>query len=167
MIPLNFLQELFDYNYWARDQQLAACASVTQEQFLRPLASSYSSLRDTLAHLVGAEWVWLERWRGRFPRAMPAAEEFRSPGAIAERWRTVEKEMREYLAGLTDEALSRSFTYVNLKGENWTYALWRTLFHLVNHQGYHRGQVTTLLRQLGGRPVPVDFLVAHDVGLRK
>jgi uncharacterized damage-inducible protein DinB len=36
--------------------------------------------------------------------------------------------------------------------------------HLLNHQTYHRGQVTTLLRQLGVPPARVDFLVAHDAG---
>ena len=76
MVPLATLRELFAYNYWARDRQLEACAALTQEQFQRPLGNSFSSLRDTLAHLVGAEWVWLERWRGRSPRALPAAEEF-------------------------------------------------------------------------------------------
>jgi uncharacterized damage-inducible protein DinB len=57
MVPLATLRELFAYNYWARDRQLEACAALTQEQFQRPLGNSFSSLRDTLAHLVGAEWV--------------------------------------------------------------------------------------------------------------
>ena len=39
------------------------------------------------------------------------------------------------------------------------------MIHLLNHQSYHRGQVATLLRQLGLKPPQVDFLVAHDMGL--
>lgn len=167
MIPLATLRELFDYNYWARDQQLEACRKLTPEQFLRPLGSSYSSLRDTLAHLVGAEWIWLERWRGRSPTGVEAAdyapEKFPTVAAIEARWREVERGMREYLAGLNQDALARPLTYVNLKGQRWTYPLWRTLLHVVNHQTYHRGQVTTLLRQLGAQPPQIDYLVAHDV----
>lgn len=163
MIPLATLRELFDYNYWARDRQLEACAALTPEQFLRPLGSSFSSLRDTLAHLVGAEWIWLERWRGRSPSAIPSAEEFPALEAIRVRWLEVEGEMREYLSGLNQDALAQPFTYVNLKGQRWTYPLWRTLLHVVNHQTYHRGQVTTLLRQLGAQPPQIDYLVAHDV----
>jgi len=34
--------------------------------------------------------------------------------------------------------------------------------HVVNHSTYHRGQVTTLLRQLGGTPVATDWLVFLD-----
>jgi uncharacterized damage-inducible protein DinB len=55
MISLEVTRELFDYNYWARDRQLEACAVLTEEQLLRPMGSSFSSLRDTLAHLVAVE----------------------------------------------------------------------------------------------------------------
>jgi uncharacterized damage-inducible protein DinB len=165
MIPLATLRELFAYNYWARDRQLEACATLTQEEFQRPLGSSFSSVRDTLAHLVGAEWVWLERWNGRSPLALPAADEFPTLAAITTLWVALEQGMREYLAGLNEEALASPFTYANFTGQAWTYPLWRSLLHLVNHQSYHRGQVTTLLRELGKRPAPVDLLAADDLGL--
>lgn len=171
MIPLATLRELYEYNYWARDRQLQACSSLDQERFLRPLGSSYSSLRDTLAHLLAAEWVWLERWRGRSPTAVEAQEfapdTFPTFRVIQERWRPIEKGVREYLAGLKEEALAQPLTYTNLKGERWTYLLWRALFHVVNHQSYHRGQVTTLLRQLGAPAAAIDYLVAQDVGFAR
>jgi uncharacterized damage-inducible protein DinB len=47
-------------------------------------------------------------------------------------------------------------------GTPWTYPLWQMLQHLVNHSTYHRGQVTTLLRQLGAGAVATDFLVFID-----
>lgn len=180
MVPVSTLRELFEYNYWARDRQLEACAALTPEQFLRPMGSSFSSVRDTLAHLLVAEWVWLERWRGRSPQTAADAElyykgvmkefgadKFPAVTDIRQRWGTVEQGVRDYLAGLTEDALARPVTYVNLKGEKWSYALWRVLLHVVNHQTYHRGQVTTLLRQLGAPAAQVDFLVAHDMGFRK
>src|SRR5216684_5783071 len=119
MVPLATLRELFAYNYWARDRQIEACAALSQEQFQRPLGNSFSSLRDTLAHLIGAEWLWLERWRGRSPRALLAAEEFPTLAAARERWGTVERGVREYLARLSEEVLTRPLSYVNLKGETW------------------------------------------------
>lgn len=167
MIPIETLRELFDYNYWARDRQLETCATLTEEQFLRPLGGSFSSLRDTLAHLVAVEWLWLERWRGRSPKSPPLPEASPTLAAVADRWRAVEIEMRQYLAGLSDEALERAETYVSTRGEAWTYPLWRMILHLLNHQSYHRGQVTMLLRLLGAQPARVDFLVAMDAGLRR
>ena len=97
---------------------------------------------------------------------MLTGEEFPTLVAVSERWRVVESEMRQYLAGLSEEMLARPTTYVSPEGESWTYTHWRTVMHLLNHQSYHRGQITTLLRQLGIRPPEVDFLVAHDMGLR-
>ena len=74
--------------------------------------------------------------------------------------------MRQYLASLSEETLECPVTYINPKGQTWTYTLWSMILHLLNHQSYHRGQVATLLRQLGIQPPEVDFLVAHDMGLR-
>lgn len=168
MIPLETLQELYDYNYWARDRQLEACRALTQEQFLKPLGSSFSSLRETLGHLVGAEWIWKERWNGRSPRTndeirgwLPAS--FATLDAVRERWQSVERDVRTFLDGLTETRLAAPLTYTNLAGEVWTYPLWRAMLHLVNHQTYHRGQVTTLLRQLGAQAPQIDLLVAYDM----
>ena len=163
MIPFETLCELFDHNYWARDRQLQACAALAPGEFLRPLGSSFPSLRDTLAHLVAVEWLWLERWQGRSPRSMPPAEDFPSLAVISGRWSAVERDMRLYLAGLTGQALAQPFTYRNFQGEQWTYPLWRAMLHLLLHQAHHRGQVTTMLRQLGAQPPAVDFLVPHDM----
>ncbi len=165
-ISLAVLNELFEYNYWARDRQLQACATLTDEQFLRPAGGSFASLRDTLVHLLAVEWLWLERWRGRSPRSLLPPEEFLTLAAVFERWRTVEREMRDYVALLTDEALERSITCIGTRGNTWTYPLWRMIVHLLNHQAYHRGQVTNLLRQLGKQPPKVDFLDGLDAGFR-
>ncbi|HXN46648.1 MAG TPA: DinB family protein [Bryobacteraceae bacterium] len=159
MTVRTILGEHIDHNYWARDRQLQACAALSQEQFLQ--------VRDTLAHMVAAEWIWLERWRGRSPRSLMAAEEFPTLAAIAERWSAVEGELRAFVDGLRDEDLERPFTYVNGKGETWTYPLYRAIFHVLSHQSYHRGQVTNGLRLLGVEAPSVDFLVAYDMEFRR
>lgn len=162
MVSPNVLRELYDYNYWACDQQLAVCATLSEEQLTRPLGSSFGSLRDTLKHLLGAEWVWLERFNGGNPRGVPWLKETETLDAIRARWESVEADMRRYLAALKPEALTVPLTYQNFKGETWTYPLWQCLLHLVNHGTYHRGQVTMALRQLGSTPPGIDFLVYYD-----
>jgi uncharacterized damage-inducible protein DinB len=167
VISLTTFRDLFAYNYWARDRQLEACAGLSPDQFLRPLGNSFSSIRDTLAHLVGAEWLWLERLQGRSPNALPEAKEFPTLETVAERWRSVERDFGDYLGTLHEEQLSWSIAYTNFIAETWSYPVWMILLHLINHQTYHRGQVTTLLRQLGMRAAAVDFLLAEDCGLFK
>jgi len=167
LIPVDTFRELFKYNYWARDRQLEACTALTEEQFLGPLGSSHSSVRDTLAHLVFAEWVWLERWLGRSPNKVDreeySAEKLPTLEAVRDRWRTVEHNMRAYLSGLQESVLREPLHYTNFKGERWTYPLWQTIMHLANHQTYHRGQITTLLRQLGAAAPAIDYLEMQDV----
>ena len=165
MVPVATIREFFDYNYWARDRQFEACAALTPEQLHRPLGSSFASLRDTFVHLVSVEFVWLERWRGNTPRAFPPADDLVDIPSIAARWGEIEQRVRHYLASIDNAAIARPFTYINLTGQTWTYPLWRTLMHVINHQTYHRGQVTMFLRQLGAYAVPVDLLVADDIGL--
>ena len=170
MVSLGAIREMFEYNYWARDQQLGACSALTSDQFTRPLGSSFSSLRGTLAHLVTVEWVYLERWLGGSPTLEQAEEyapeTFPDLRAVEDRWRPIERGVRDYVAHLPEDRLAEPLTYLSLEGERWTYPLWRVMFHLINHQTYHRGQVTTLLRQLGVKPREVDFLTAHDVQFR-
>jgi uncharacterized damage-inducible protein DinB len=161
---------LFDYNYWARDRQLQVCAALNEDQFRRQMGSSFSSVQATLAHMVETEWVWSERWYGRSPTTQDA-QEFapeRLPSLIKlqERWHSVERSVRSYLTDLKEDRLTKELRYVNRKGESLAYPLWQALFHLINHQTYHRGQVTTMLRQLGGTPAQIDYLVAYDLGLR-
>ncbi|MGH7645699.1 MAG: DinB family protein [Gemmatimonadales bacterium] len=158
------LHDLYAYNRWANRQTLGAAERLTPEQFTRDCRSSFRSVRDTLAHILGAEWIWLERWQGRSPPALLAAAEFPTVAALNARWAEVEAGQQAFLTALTAEALGRRIAYVNTKGERWEYPLWQMLAHVVNHSTYHRGQVTTMLRQLGAEPVATDLLVFYDAG---
>ena len=119
---------------------------------------------NSTAH-VGVEWLWLERWRGRSPRVLLPPEEFPTLAAVCARWEAVEHEMMRYLATLPEGVLEEPMTCVGTRGNTWTYSLWRMMVHLLEHQTYHRGQVTSLLRQLGLEPPKVDFLDGQDAGL--
>src|SRR5690348_2472733 len=59
------MRVLYDYNAWANHRSLEAASALTAEKFLQPMGSSFGSVRDTLGHIFGAEWIWLERFQGR------------------------------------------------------------------------------------------------------
>jgi uncharacterized damage-inducible protein DinB len=162
MIDVTAVQELYRYNRWANERVFGAVSTLTQEQFARDLGSSHASVRDTLTHIVWGEWLWLQRWRGTSPQTVFQGTAFPRPDALKARWLEIEPEQRGFVESVTPERLRSIVRYVNLQGQTWQYPLWRQMYHLVNHSSYHRGQVTTLLRQLGARPVPTDFLVFHD-----
>jgi uncharacterized damage-inducible protein DinB len=160
---LAYVRELYAYNRWANEKILNAAEQLSDEQFLRPMGSSFTSVRDTLVHIVGAEWIWLERWNGRSPRGgLLKVEELPDLKAIRARLKQVEDECERFLQQMGEDDLKKSISYVNMKGETWTYTMWQMLAHVANHSTYHRGQAATLLRQLGVKPPMTDFLFYYD-----
>ncbi len=158
--------KLFAYSRWANARTLEAVERLTAEEFTRPTGGSFGSVQATLAHLCGADWVWLERWHGRSPRELPASRELSTLQALREEWRKVEEAHRAFVEGLTAERMAEPLTYVNFKGETRTYPLGEALVHVANHGTYHRGQVATLLRQLGKTPASTDYLLFLDAARR-
>jgi uncharacterized damage-inducible protein DinB len=149
---------LYDYNAWANHRSLDAAAALTAEQFTRPMGSSFGSVRNTLAHICGGEWVWLERFQGRSPAALPEASQYADLAVLRERWAEQEARLLSFVSKLTQEDLDRVMEYKTLKFGVYRNPLWQSMQHLVNHGTYHRGQVTTLLRQLGAQPILTDLM---------
>jgi uncharacterized damage-inducible protein DinB len=162
MIDVADIQELYRYNQWANDRAFEAASGLTLEEFTRDLKNSYPSVRDTLTHIVWAEWIWLQRWKGTSVQHRFDAAEFPDVYALNTRWVELKTEQRAFIESVTVERLGEVVEYVNLQGQTWRYRLWRQMYHVVNHSTYHRGQLTTMLRQLGTVPIPTDFLVFHD-----
>jgi uncharacterized damage-inducible protein DinB len=159
----NDIRQLFDFNRWANRLVLDAVARLSVEEFTRDLKNSFPSVRDTLAHLLFAEWVWLRRWKGESPRAAPwEASAFADVESLRAALAEVDGERTALLAGLADDALAEEITYTNTRGEVWRYPLGRMMQHVVNHSTYHRGQVVTMLRQLGAAAPSTDFLDYFD-----
>jgi uncharacterized damage-inducible protein DinB len=157
MSPLE-MQQLFEYNAWANRRSLSVAEKLTLEQFLQPMGSSFSSVRDTLAHIYGVERVWLERFRGISPPAIPRADQFNDVASLRESWLKFEPELLTYVGGLSQYDLDRVMEYKTLRFGEYRNPLWQSMLHLINHGSYHRGQVTTLLRQHGVQPVLTDLI---------
>jgi uncharacterized damage-inducible protein DinB len=161
-MELKHISELYLYNHWADQRVLAAAGKLDPEKFVRPMGNSFSSIRDTLAHILAAEWIWLERWQGRFPTELLNPADFPTVQSLDVRWKTVRKDYERFLQSLTPQRLEEDLAYLNRAGQRFSYPLWQQMVHVVNHSTYHRGQITTLLRQLGGEPVVTDFLEYYD-----
>jgi uncharacterized damage-inducible protein DinB len=151
--------DLFAFGRWANDKICEAVSQLDDDAFAREVGGSFGSVKGTMLHLYGAEWVWLERFRGRSPRAMP--DEGRPIQTLAEvrtKWDPIQEELRVFVRSLTPATLAGTIDYQSFAGEPFTRVLSDALVHLVNHGTYHRGQVVTLLRQLGKTAPSTDFL---------
>jgi len=158
------LQTMLDYHYWARDRLLDAVAALTPEQYTRDLGSSFKSIRETVTHIYAAEWAWYERWRGRSPTTLLPPDQFPDLLTLRHAWADHEVKMRDFVARLGDQDMSRLIDYKLLSGHTGASPLWQMLQHVVNHASYHRGQVTTMLRQMGAQPAkPTDMIAFYRV----
>jgi uncharacterized damage-inducible protein DinB len=150
--------QLYEYNAWADRRALEAASALTREQFTKQLGSSFSSVRDTLSHILGVEWLWLERFQGRSPVAIPDDSEYADIAKLKASWASFEPTLLNFVRGLTRGDLDRVMEYKTMKFGVYRNPLWQSMQHLVNHGTYHRGQVTTMLRQLGAQPILTDLM---------
>jgi uncharacterized damage-inducible protein DinB len=149
---------LFAYNDWANRRTLDAVAALTPEQRSQHIESSFPSVLATVAHIVGAEWIWLERWMGRPTGGFPdwvATPDFDD---LRRRLAAIEAERNAMIAGLTDAQLAAELSYKLLNGTASAEPLHILMKHLANHSTYHRGQIATFLRQLGVTPPSTDLI---------
>jgi uncharacterized damage-inducible protein DinB len=155
---LDEIRQLYAYNSWANHRFLGAVEVLQQDEFARDLGSSFPSVGATLAHILGAEWIWLQRWRGVSPSDFPSEWNTTTPAALAAQWREFELEQRAFLAAVTGEALGAAIEYRNTSGARFSNPLCQLMRHVVNHSTYHRGQVATMLRQLGHTVRATDLI---------
>jgi uncharacterized damage-inducible protein DinB len=146
----DYLRQLLDFHYWARNRVLAAVELLTAEQYERPMGSSFSSIRDTLNHIYQAEWIWFERWNGVSPTSFPEA--IPDLAALRAKWSELEGKVRAYVDAAGETGMDRVVEYKLMSGKPGASPLWQMIAHVVNHASYHRGQVTTMLRQSGSVP---------------
>src|SRR5215471_20990831 len=109
VMQLDAIRELYDYNHWANQRVLSAMTPLTDDMFTRNMGNSFVSLRDTLAHILGAEWIWLERWLGRSPKALLSASDFPTLQALQRRWAAVRLDQNQYIQTLVPDRLNDEF----------------------------------------------------------
>jgi uncharacterized damage-inducible protein DinB len=156
----DYIRMQIDYNYWARDRVLASAEQLPPEQLSRNLGSSFGSVLATLLHMQSAEWIWYRRWRGESPTARADQTHLGTVDAVRDAWRPLERDIRAFVEGLGPAGLARVIDYKTLEGQPASSAYWQMIVHVVNHGSYHRGQVATMLRQLGVNPAQsTDMIV--------
>ena len=141
------------YDGWANAEALQSLRAIDH-----PLAKAV----QLLAHIVSAQWLWLERMEGR-PQSYSVWPEW-SLAEIEAQSTAANQAWRKFLAGKDDAALRRTFSYTNTKGQPFTSSIGDVCLHLAMHGTYHRGQIALLVRQHGGDPAYTDFIQAARTG---
>jgi uncharacterized damage-inducible protein DinB len=162
VVDLQDVKTLIDYHYWARDRLIEALEPLTPDVYARDLGGSFGSIRATAAHIYVAEWAWHERWHGRSPTAPLPLDRVGDVATLARNWRALEASVRAFVDRMSAEDLGRIMRYTLLSGQPGESAFWQMVQHVVNHASYHRGQITSMLRQVGAvPPQSMDLIVFY------
>ncbi len=152
---MNDLVELLLYHRWATERTLEAASKLSPTQFTQAITSSFPGVRDTLVHSFGADRIWLGRISGQAPdRANPV--DFPSVESLRDPWLTALDAWPKRVLEIGDRDAMISYKAFN--GDPFTSSLEEIIKQVVNHGTYHRGQITTMLRQLGAETVNTDFI---------
>lgn len=148
---IEHLRRLLQYDAWANMETLSSLRAVTPP----PRSLKW------MAHIVGAECLWLARLRGE-PTPLPVWPELEveSCGKLLEE---LSRRWPEYLED-GGESLGDSVSYTNSKGESWSNTVEEILTHVTIHSAYHRGQIASDLRAAGKVPAYTDYIHAVRQG---
>lgn len=156
---IDYLIELYDYNYWANKRYLAVADSLTEEQLFRKQGHSWDSVQAVFVHMMSSERMWPQRWHGEKGTFLDP-KDFPTVPFIREYWVDVEKNMRAFIAEQTEESLLREITYTNPRGETFTLPLWQMVVQPPNHNTHHRGELAAMFA-LMNVPHPEEEIVQY------
>lgn len=153
-------RHLYDYHFAENRKLWDNCvAQLPDEQFAQGVGYSHGSVRGQLAHLMGVDEAWFGDLGAVDSAGQPDPAELDRPGMRA-RWDAIERQMRAYLARLSDAMLSQK---PFAEGEDKDLILWQVLFQVLNHGTDHRAQLLRLLSDLGVKTSYQDYIFyAYD-----
>jgi len=156
----DLLSQLAKYNLWANQRILQTILALPEEKQRQQLPSSFNSLYATLLHMWNAESIWWQRMK-LHERIVAPTEFFK--GSIQDLSNGLLQQNEQWIDWVnnaTEAALDHVFQYQNSKREQFKQPTYQMLLHVFNHGTYHRGQLITMLHQLGIEKLPAtDFIV--------
>ena len=153
------LQQFAAYNLWANGLITDAIQALPPELQTKEVASSFPSLRATLLHMLDAQSIWWQRMKLQEQIVRPSDAFAGDTNAVIKELVEQSRQWSEWVQAAQEHMLEHEFIYRNTKREQFKQPVWQVLLHMFNHDTYHRGQLITMLRQLGSTKLPsTDFI---------
>ncbi|HSJ37964.1 MAG TPA: DinB family protein [Planococcus sp. (in: firmicutes)] len=149
--------KLFAYHKWATQKILSHTESLGEEIYQGEGDSSFSSIKETISHVITVEKLWFMRMTGI---EKPPVEQFHVETAAEAKqaFMLLHAEMELYFSSLSEVQWQEVMKFTNLRGKPFEETREEMLFTFINHASYHRGQITSLLRQFGKEGIAVDYI---------
>lgn len=149
------------YNRWMNEKLYAAADSLADEQRKADRGAFFRSIHGTLNHLLLTDEAWMQRLHGQPVTMTSLDQELHSEfTALRADRQAMDQRLMDWAEGLQAETPSRLLSFFSVSYQKQiTMPYVVAVMHLFNHQTHHRGQVTTLLTQLGADIGPTDLPV--------
>lgn len=157
-----YLRCMAAYNSWMNGKVYDAAARLPAEEITRDRGAFFKSILGTLDHLLHADLVWLGRFKDGRPRLRDPdiLMLHKNLARLREARMALDREIEDWASTIDEAWLARPFTYKTVTGDaEYTLPASALVMHMFNHQTHHRGQVTTLLTQLGEDVGATDIVV--------
>ncbi len=154
------LQQYAAYNIWANNKIFDCISNLADDQINREIASSFSSLYKTVLHVLDAESIWWQRIKLAEHIEVPSQNFNENFTELCKKLTAQSAQWEAWVSNATENQLNHVFAYQNTKKEQFKQPVYEMLLHLFNHGTYHRGQLVTMLRQLGVEKIPpTDYII--------
>lgn len=154
------LIQLAAYNSWANQKLITCILALPEEKWQQTIPNSFDSFEKTLLHMWDAESNWWQRLKLQ-ENIIPPSANFR--GSVRELTSALQHQNKlweSWIGNASPAALEHVFMYQNSKREPFKMQVVQMLIHVFNHGTYHRGQLVTMLRQIGIDKIPMtDFAI--------
>jgi uncharacterized damage-inducible protein DinB len=152
--------QLSGYHTWANQQLIDIILQLPGEKQTQTVASSFDSLLKTVIHLWDAESIWWQRLK-LSERILIPSETFNGNfNEAANQLLQQNRQWTQWISNAQEHMFQHEFIYLNLKKEQFKQPVYQVLLHVFNHGTYHRGQLVTMLRQLGIEKIPQTDYIA-------
>ncbi len=151
MITTSHTHLMAQYNEWMNSRLYALCATLPDEELRKDRGAFFQSIYATLNHIAYGDLAFLSRFTGD-PGVVPEprADLFGTFDRLRQERAALDQRILDWSASLSPDWLSGPLTYTSkIDGKTRTVPRWALVTHMFNHQTHHRGQVTTLLSQMG------------------
>lgn len=147
------------YNRWMNGNLYAVCAGMSDAERRRDVGAFFRSVHGTLNHLLFGDRVWLGRFTGEHFEVKPVGEDlFEEFDALRSERERMDGRLLEWAEQLDPQWLASELQWTSgIDGITRTAPAWTLVMHLFNHQTHHRGQLTTIIKQLGYEPGVTDL----------
>ena len=156
----NYFLELAGYNTWANNIVHSWVDKINDQQWEQPLVSSFENIAATALHIAGAETIWLDRLNNvQLPVWLPAVFKGNKK-EVMDLWKKASENLKTFIEQFDETKMENNVTFKRINGEVFEMPYYQVFGHVINHSSYHRGQLVTLLRQVGFTDVSSTDLTA-------